>query len=339
MQGRNSLATQPIASATVGMHYIVEVELDVEVGAAGELRSDDEFAKVALSWLESGARLVDDELYAELVASPKPWFRTPGDPDEPYGPPGAAFGSLLVSRDRGPGTRLTHARKPASAAGWRWLASQLRQRPFAAWVEMRRLDEKGYPASFINLRISNHFSAPGWLRLFRSVASTVMTPKTQPSCLGLLREFADRLDPSYGQIGVSHMGGLAETTLEHCLPQAYGRNQPWQSIVESRQWLRGYTWVTVLAREHVATLGGVYALSATGAFHEVVGLAGGGALLQATKDFHEYDQRAAERIFRVLAPVLRPGLPTSPPPGQREPFLIVYEDASAVGRPARTAHQ
>jgi hypothetical protein len=198
-------------------------------------------------------------------------------------------------------------------------------------VELRRLGDDGFPVSFLNLRISSHFSAPGWLRLSRSVSSTTMTPEVQESCLGLLREYANRLDPSYGQIGVSHMGGLAETTLEFCLPRQYGRNQPWQSIVESRQWLRGYPWVTVLAREHVTRLGGVDALSGSGAFSEVVGLSGGGALLRATPDFHDYDQRSAERVFRVLAPVLRPGLPSPPPPGQREPFLIVYEDAGAVG--------
>jgi hypothetical protein len=155
----------------------------------------------------------------------------------------------------------------------------------------------------------------------------------QAECLRLLRTFADRLDPSYGQIGVGHAShGNAHTTLEQCLPREGGRNAPWRSIVESRQWLRGYPWVTVLAREHVARLGGIDALAGTGAFHRVDGLTGGGALLQATPDYHDYDQAAAERVFRVLAPVLRPGLPTPPPPDRREraPYLIVYEDAATV---------
>ena len=193
---------------------------------------------------------------------------------------------------------------------------------------MHRLGDGGFPESFIRLGIWSHPFGPGWLRLHQEIATGAMTPSAQASAVALLGEFADRIDPSYGQIGVDHPFG--ETTLEHCLPSAYGKNQPWRSIVESRQWLRGYTWVTVLAKEHVARLGGLQAIERGGAFYSVTGLSQGGAILQATQDFHEYGQERAEQVFRALAPVLRPGLPSPPSTTHGEPYLIVYEDASTA---------
>ncbi|HEY7226271.1 MAG TPA: hypothetical protein VH561_22065 [Micromonosporaceae bacterium] len=277
--------------------------------------------------------MIDGDLVADLCAAPVPLSSWPDDPLVPWGPPGAPVGVLWVHREIGQGPRLSNAHRPASAVGWRWLAEQLQRPPAEAYALLRRLGGDGFPDRFIDIGLSTSLrSAPGWIRLYRDVAYTAMTAENQASCLALLGEFADRVNPSYGQIGVVHPFPSA-TTLETCLPSAYGRNQPWQSIVESRQWLRGYTWVTVLGREHVARLGGIDTISSSGAFYEVVGLSGGGAVVRATEDFREYDQQKAAQIFRALAPVLRPGLPSPPSTTYGAPFLIVYEDASfAAGR-------
>lgn len=313
--------------------YTVRLELDVDVigpdSGDGEVTYDVErFAEIALGWLNGAARFLDAELVDELAATPKPLHDGPDDPEGPWGPPGGAVGRLSVHGQMGSGPRLNFRHRGASAAGWRWLAAQLRQPPVGADVHVNRLGDEGFPQSFIHLSISSHPLGPGWLRLYQEIASGAMTPDAQASALALLDRFADRIGPSFGQIGVDHPFG--ETTLEHCLPSAYGRNQPWRSIVQSRQWLRGYTWVTVLAKEHVAQLGGLQAIEPSGVFYSVTGLARGGAMLQATRDFHEYDQQKAEQVFRVLAPVLRPGLPSPPSTTHGEPYLIVYEDASAA---------
>jgi len=313
-------------------HYIVRVELNVDLFRAdpgGDETVDvGRFGELALGWLEGGSRLIDAELVDDLAAT-KPSSDFPADPYAPWGPPGGAVGAFTVSRPL-PSGRLGHSRRGASAPGWRWLAEQVGRPPVEAAVLLRRLDDQGYPQSFINMGVSSHFAAPGWVRLYREVASTAMTPEVQSSCLMLVRTFADRIDPSYGQVGPVHEGD--RTALEACLPSAYGRNQPPRSIVESRQWLRGYTWVTVLAREHVERLGGISVIAGSGVFHDVHGLPGGGAILQATQDFYDYDQAKAEQVFRVLAPVLRPGLPAPPRPKHGAPYLIVYEDASTVVR-------
>jgi hypothetical protein len=180
------------------VNYWVVVELDVHVGDGGadDPGSDERFAEVAWSWLADGARLLDAELVDELMAATTPPPHQEPWEGGPWGPPGAAFGLIRVMWPRDPASPvLSHATKPAAASAWRWLRRKLRERPFATMVEVRRLNDNGYPASLNDL---------------------------------------------------------------------------------------------------------------------------------------------AERVFRVLAPLLRPGLPTPPPPDSRghEPYLIVYEDAATAARTA-----
>jgi len=61
-------------------------------------------------------------------------------------------------------------------------------------------------------------------------------------------------------------------------------------------------------------------------------LRNGGVWLLATADYRDFDDAAAEKVFRVLAPVLRPGKPTRPASYFRgqPPHRIVFEDAATV---------
>ncbi|MFC8242444.1 hypothetical protein [Streptomyces chartreusis] len=99
-------------------------------------------------------------------------------------------------------------------------------------------------------------------------------------------------------------------------------------LSESRTYLRGYSWITGVPGELAARLGGASRLAATGAFHDVRELRGGGLLLQATETLAGYDDRAMREVFRALAPVLPPGIPEDDP--ARENLRIVFEDASGV---------
>jgi hypothetical protein len=60
--------------------------------------------------------------------------------------------------------------------------------------------------------------------------------------------------------------------------------------------------------ELVGELGGIGALRASGAFHEVDELGYGAAWLQAIAELGDYDEAAARRVFDVLAPVLIGGM-------------------------------
>ncbi len=76
-------------------------------------------------------------------------------------------------------------------------------------------------------------------------------------------------------------------------------------------------------------LGGAGALRASGAFAEVDELAGGGYWLLATENYRDFDQAAAERIFDVVAPVLRPGEPL-PDLESNPPYAVSRRNAAEL---------
>ncbi len=86
-----------------------------------------------------------------------------------------------------------------------------------------------------------------------------------------------------------------------------------ESLLEGRDFLRGYAWVTVCPRELATRLGGHEALEASGAFHRVVPVQGGGVLLQASETSSGYTDLVMERVFEALAPVLPGGEPRADP--------------------------
>jgi len=101
----------------------------------------------------------------------------------------------------------------------------------------------------------------------------------------------------------------------------------------SRQVLRGYDWLTICPQELADRVGGAAGLAASGAFHEVAQLAGGGVWLLATADYRDYDEETMDRVFRALAPLLPAGLPVLANPRraqQGRDYRIVYQDASTI---------
>jgi hypothetical protein len=148
--------------------------------------------------------------------------------------------------------------------------------------------------------------------------------------LGLLRSFADRYNPGFGQVdyGFDMMGSTAlEQALHPDLDVTY--RDPEYTVAESRKLLRGYAWLTVVPAELADRLGGPDALQASGAFHEVSELAHGALWLRATEDYREYGPQQVAAVFRALAPVLRPGRTWQRDNdfGEPEP-RVVYENAA-----------
>jgi hypothetical protein len=313
--------------------YALWVELDVEVA------SEAEFAVVAMDWLDEGSRRYLGTARGVLDGDLNPAWKEPDDaPDAAWGPPNSIWGRLSVARTD-TGVRPRTVKKPASGKGWRWLEEQLRRPPWLADVKLEILDGNGQPSvDGVGLEIRSEEHSPGWIRLCsrfssRAFAAPVTGTENQQRWLDLMREYADRLNPSHGQIGVEH--ALGETTLEDRLPPNYGRNSPMYTVGESRQFLRGYGWLTIVPEELAGRVGGVHGLASTGVFAEVAALSAGGVWLLATTDFREYELAHAHRLFSVLAPILRPGLPRRPNPHDKGPFLLAYEDAVSATDPDR----
>jgi hypothetical protein len=79
-------------------------------------------------------------------------------------------------------------------------------------------------------------------------------------------------------------------------------------IADTRNALRGYSWIMIIAAGVAARLGGVQALRASGAFHEVSILPNGSLWLRATPTINEFTGDKVRRVFEVLAPELPEGV-------------------------------
>ena len=166
--------------------------------------------------------------------------------------------------------------------------------------------------------------APQWWYLSTQFSREWLDlPGYEEALVGVLRDFTEVCNPTHGELSRDNQMNLSE--LENLLRFRRDANETTQ---ESRQILRGYGWITVCAQELGDRLGGVEGLRATGAFTEVAALGRGGYWLQATARRPDYDEAAAERVFRALAPVLPPGEPF---PSQWK-SLLVMRDASLEQR-------
>jgi hypothetical protein len=128
----------------------------------------------------------------------------------------------------------------------------------------------------------------------------------------------DQANPAFGIVTDDNL--VNATAIDVVLNRRYKR-----SLDDSRRFLRGYGFATVVPAELVDRLGGGRELADTGAFVRVQSLRAGGVVLQATPTLSQYDDEAMRRVFRALAPVLPAGMPR-PVPGY-EHVRVVYEDA------------
>jgi len=118
------------------------------------------------------------------------------------------------------------------------------------------------------------------------------------AALALYGRFAELIDPAYGEVGFAN--GSIPTAPRVRIKAGWASYDPGSP----REALFGHSWVTVLPAQLAERLGGPDALSATGAFHEVLPLPRGGALVRATVRLGDYDLAAARRVRDALAPVM-----------------------------------
>ncbi|MHA5053001.1 hypothetical protein [Streptomyces sp. SD15] len=145
--------------------------------------------------------------------------------------------------------------------------------------------------------------------LWHAEAAVTVDPEDAGACAALvdfLREALDASNPAFGRVELNNFNDF--TNLDAVL-----RRKRRKSMRESRQFLRGYAWVTVCPAELAAHLGGAPVLEASGAFHRVIPLRAGGVLLQGSETLAGYTDAVMERVFVALAPVLPEGEPRPDP--------------------------
>lgn len=142
-------------------------------------------------------------------------------------------------------------------------------------------------------------------------------------CMILLREFAERFTPAFGHVSYSYDGPT--TALEEALLIF-----PPQTLYDSADYLRGYSWLTVVPSILATRLGGETSLRDSGAFATVDTLPNGSLWLLATHSWAEYRGDRIDAVFDALAPILPAGMPEDvqfPIPSQ-PPRLLSWRDAS-----------
>jgi hypothetical protein len=226
----------------------------------------------------------------------------------------ASAGEIAVTRFPAP----LAERRELSGAGLAWLRAELE----------RELPTKVYLGAGPDLMaaVQTHRDSPGWVQLSAYPPDERFAdPATQRRWLEALFAYADRVDPGYGQI--DYHSGDGDTAIERRTRHVRGR----PLLGECRQWLRGYSWVTIVPSELAGRIGGAAGLRDTGAFAEVKELTGGGVWLRATDTFAGWTLGAARPVFRALAPILRPGAPLDIPTSLGEPPLVLVLENPAGG--------
>ncbi|GAA2820691.1 hypothetical protein RMN57_30215 [Kitasatospora sp. CM 4170] len=276
--------------------HTIRCEIDTEY------RDAEALADLAWRWLVEGAeRLEGESLQAvldstDLVAESL-------TKSVPCGPPGALWGFFSADTvNRGNG-RITHRTRILTRKNLPLLRKWLGEDILLAETALYRLDEHGMPGDpVLRMAAAREEKCQDWVRL------SALTPKGRFGSDGqarwgdLLRDHAQELDPSYAQIGYDRTLGRTEHE------ERVGPPLPRMTLPQSRRFLRGYEWLMVVPREIVQQLGGAEAIRAAG-FHRVEELPGGAVLLQAVPEFDGFTGEAVERLWQLVRPALRPGMP------------------------------
>lgn len=180
----------------------------------------------------------------------------------------------------------------------------------------------------MNLNVARHESVSEWVYLTATFSEQILAHEPSAAAvLRFLRWFAESANPSYGQLAPKL--SIRRTALESLLLRVPDRH-----LLDSRNTLRGYSWLTICSQEIGDRLGGEDGLRATGAFVEVAHLAAGGYWLLACRHYADYDLSAAEKVFRALACALPAGMPVDSSQWRdRQRYLVVRADAAATCRP------
>ncbi|TDD58901.1 hypothetical protein E1263_17105 [Kribbella antibiotica] len=280
--------------------------LRVEVNCS--IPDDAKFAEVARRWMEHGLALFPS-LFAELQS-------------------GEAHGMFI---DQPRGGRMVS--RKFSLSGWEKRLGALKGRPEGLTLAISNgpdettMPDESSPDTHQDAEITvidGHIGMPGQVRL---VVHAIRTPELMGSDGGecvrsFLEDCVGDVSIDYGDVRLDGNRGHA-TSLDSAL-----RRDFIASIQQSKEFLRGYGWITVCPSELVERVGGTASLEASKAFADIRVQRSGDVLLQATDSPEEFDQDALRRVWSALGPVLHPGGPQRRP--GHEDDEVILEDAASL---------
>jgi hypothetical protein len=304
-----------------GMPWQMQLQLSLE-----RPDTDAETAELLRAWFGGAFEAMGGELRQRLLAveplSDDLLRRRPRN--DPYGQPGDVWSHVMTGVRGARGIR--NRANAFSTAAWQKFLTGMDKVPATGELNICTLDQHGFPHGLPAMRVHSEFHDEDerWLFLWVLFGPDLLQdPGYQQETLSFARTFANRYNPSYGEVSYN-LGGL-DTAFEQRFTL-----RPSRTILSSRSVLRGYSWLTICPQEIGDRLGGLQALRSSAAFAEVEPLDAGGYWLLATSDYRGFDAATAERIFQVVAPALPRGKPL--PLGRDDPWShIVERDAAEVG--------
>lgn len=320
--GGSILCGVPVYSDVMGeSSHVFNVLVDARMPDDGRV------GEVARWWFDRVPRVVVPGLWGRVQESLP--LRRPAEWDDPHGPPHGVWADAVAI----PRAGTTNPAKYGvySPETLEVVLDCVPTRPVTTHLEIKELDEWGVPYEddeFFFVACNAVEDMPECVQFM--IWSWLSVEEADPSRPGVsqrwarvVRELADMVDVSYGQIGVDPVFH-GEAPLDGLLR----RRGMIKSVRVAREVLRGYSWVTICPPELAERLGGVSAMVDTGAFATVEELTHGGLWLQATPDAADYDQAAVWRVFKALAPVLPTGMPRADPAAPDDRPHIAWDDAA-----------
>lgn len=277
-------------------------------GLIARITSGDALAAAAVPWLQDVLTEVFTELYDGLRVRPvvrdKPRARS--DTDTPWGQPGHVLGVLRTYQSR---PMISGRDVVFSEKSWQRFLSRLGNYPHAVDVMINQLDQCGFPVhrGYAEMGIRRDFYLPDWYRFtFGAIAADTSwpdSPEAQDRWAELVKRHAAAIGACAGGMN-DDMGWDGATALQRTAARfsLADNSTDFQSV------LRGYSWITIVPPEAAARLGGASALTASGAFWEVIELPNGAVWLRATPTINEFTANKIWAVFETLAPELPTGV-------------------------------
>jgi hypothetical protein len=222
--------------------------------------------------------------------------------------PDQVLGELLTYRKQ---SGVTPTEVLYSQLAWDRFLNSLSKNPSGLEVSIVPLNGEGFRLyqAWCSIEARWDRLSPGWARFSFSAGAGPLTnwPESrdiQASWAGFVRRQAALMSACAGSMTDDVWPG-GDTALQRTTNSV--PSNLLLKISQSREVLLGYSWVTVVAAELAARLGGVAAMSASGAFCEVEEMPGGALWLRATPAINDFTGDRVRRVFEALAPVLITG--------------------------------
>lgn len=269
-----------------------------------EISSAEEFAAASQGWLTGAVAEVFPALQERLRTRPlvRVIPRSERDMHVPLGQSGQVLAELTTYRKH---PAFNGREVQYSEAAWQRMLAALAEYPFAVRVSLYPLDDRGFQqdGGWGYVGVERDFHAPTWTSFtFTADAEDGGWPQSEET----QHKWAEFVKGQAARIGAC-AGGMTDDVWpgEFALQLATENLRP--DVSDSRQVLRGYTWVTIIAPELAVRLGRAEALRQSGAFYEVSPLPNGALWLRATPAINDFTGERVRRVFKALAPVLLTG--------------------------------